>query len=166
MRLAGIIEESIVDGPGIRTAIFFQGCPHHCPGCHNAATHDFSGGHSVELNAIDEMLRRNTFIDGVTFSGGDPLASIDDALSVARLVKQTYGLNLWIYTGYIFEEIYEKSKKDKRYFELLTLTDVIVDGPYIASLRDISLPYRGSGNQRLIDVVTSLELKETVVFKI
>lgn len=164
MRIAGIIDESIVDGPGIRTTIFFQGCPHHCPGCHNPDTFDFKGGKEVTLDYIDSVLARNKYIDGVTLSGGDPLASIDSALSVAKLIKEKYHLNLWTFTGYTFQDLLKMGEKDSRILSFLTYVDVLVDGPFILSQRDISLRYRGSKNQSLINVQKSLKEGKIVKF--
>lgn len=157
MRISGIVEESIVDGPGIRTVIFMQGCPHACPGCHNPETHDFRGGQETSLEDIRAVLERNPYIDGVTLSGGDPLARVFDCLEMAKLIKHTFSYNLWIYTGFTIEEIFEKSKSDPRYLEVLSLTDVLVDGPYIEARRDLSLRYRGSDNQRIITVPATLK---------
>lgn len=164
MRIAGIIDESIVDGPGIRTTIFFQGCPHHCPGCHNPDTFDFEGGKEVTLDYIDSVLARNKYIDGVTLSGGDPLASIDSALSVAKLIKEKYHLNLWTFTGYTFQDLLKMGEKDSRILSFLTYVDVLVDGPFILSQRDITLRYRGSKNQSLINVQKSLKEGKIVNF--
>ena len=138
MRLSGIIDESIVDGPGIRMTIFFQGCTHNCYKCHNPETHSFTGGKE------------------------DPLDNPESALEIAKLVKEKYNLNIWIYTGYTFEEILEKSKNNKIYLDIFSLTDVLVDGPFVNNLRDLSLLYRGSTNQRIIDVKQSLKTNSIV----
>lgn len=164
MRIAGIVDESIVDGPGIRTTIFFQGCPHHCPGCQNPETFDFEGGQEVTLDYIDLVLTRNKYIDGVTLSGGDPLANIDSALSVAKLVKEKHHLNLWTFTGYTFKELLKMSENDGRIIAFLHFVDVLVDGPFILSQRDLSLLYRGSKNQSLINVQKSLKTGKVVKF--
>lgn len=157
MRLSGIIDESIVDGPGIRMTIFFQGCTHNCYKCHNPETHSFTGGKEYDLEYVDKKLADSPYLDGVTFSGGDPLDNPESALEIAELVKEKYNLNLWIYTGYTFEEILEKSKNNKIYLDIFSLTDVLVDGPFVNNLRDLSLLYRGSTNQRIIDVKQSLK---------
>lgn len=162
MRLSGIIDESIVDGPGIRMTIFFQGCTHNCFKCHNPETHSFTGGHEYSIDYIDKKLSDSPYLDGVTFSGGDPLDNPEAAYEVAKLVKEKYNLNLWIYSGYTYEEILEKSKKDKIFLDILFFTDVLVDGPFINNLRDLSLLYRGSTNQRIIDVQQSLKTNSIV----
>ena len=162
MRLSGIIDESIVDGPGIRMAIFFQGCTHNCYKCHNPETHSFTGGKEYDLEYVDKKLADSPYLDGVTFSGGDPLDNPESALEIAKLVKEKYNLNLWIYTGYTFEEILEKSKNNKIYLDIFSLTDVLVDGPFVNNLRDLSLLYRGSTNQRIIDVKQSLKTNSIV----
>lgn len=162
MRLSGIIDESIVDGPGIRMIIFFQGCTHNCYKCHNPETHSFTGGKEYDLEYVDKKLADSPYLDGVTFSGGDPLDNPESALEIAKLVKEKYNLNLWIYTGYTFEEILEKSKNNKIYLDIFSLTDVLVDGPFVNNLRDLSLLYRGSTNQRIIDVKQSLKTNSIV----
>lgn len=162
MRLSGIIDESIVDGPGIRMTIFFQGCIHNCYKCHNPETHSFTGGKEYDLEYVDKKLADSPYLDGVTFSGGDPLDNPESALEIAKLVKEKYNLNLWIYTGYTFEEILEKSKNNKIYLDIFSLTDVLVDGPFVNNLRDLSLLYRGSTNQRIIDVKQSLKTNSIV----
>lgn len=142
--------------------IFFQGCTHNCYKCHNPETHSFTGGKEYDLEYVDKKLADSPYLDGVTFSGGDPLDNPESALEIAKLVKEKYNLNLWIYTGYTFEEILEKSKNNKIYLNIFSLTDVLVDGPFVNNLRDLSLLYRGSTNQRIIDVKQSLKTNSIV----
>lgn len=151
VRIAGITKSSVVDGLGIRTVVFFQGCPRHCPGCHNADTIPFAGGR--EMTAPELVTEINNSISpmtkGITFSGGDPLAQHEALLEVIQLLrKQQPNLDIWVYTGYTFEEV--------RDYPVLKMIDVLVDGPFIQAERDISLAFRGSANQRLIDVPKTL----------
>lgn len=147
MRVAAVLRESIVDGPGIRTVIFFQGCPRHCPGCHNPSTLPFDGGTQYSVEALaDEVIANLTPIHrGITLSGGDPLAQKDELLQFVLLMKKRLpDLNIWCYTGYVFEEV-----KD---YPVLQYLDVLVDGPFVMAQRDLNLPFRGSANQRLLDL--------------
>ncbi len=147
IRVASIIKESVVDGPGFRTVVFMQGCPRECPGCHNPEQIPAEGG---EETTVDEVVRRvesglTKLTKGITFSGGDPFFQPAALYDVIKLLKQRNPqLDIWAYTGYGYEEI-----KD---LPALKLIDVLVDGPYVETLRDISLPFMGSSNQRLIDV--------------
>ena len=151
MRLAGIVRESIVDGPGVRYVVFVQGCPHRCPGCHNPQTHDPSGGYEIssgELEA-DFLLEasQNPLLDGLTISGGEPLVQAADLLPLAASAKRL-GLGVWLYTGYTIEEIGalgEASQKD-----LLKVTDVLVDGRFDESLRTLDSGFAGSSNQKIL----------------
>ncbi|MDE5643954.1 MAG: anaerobic ribonucleoside-triphosphate reductase activating protein [Muribaculaceae bacterium] len=143
LNVAGIIDGTAVDGPGLRTSIYFAGCRHHCPGCHNPSTWAFGSGTDT---GIDELLARiadNGF--DVTFSGGDPMYQAENLIPLARAVKAA-GRNIWCYTGFIYEDIMDKEP----YKTLLQYIDVLVDGPYMENLRDPGLPFRGSSNQRLI----------------
>ncbi|MCQ2551073.1 MAG: anaerobic ribonucleoside-triphosphate reductase activating protein [Clostridia bacterium] len=161
LRLAGIVRESIVDGPGIRFTIFCQGCPHNCEGCHNMQTHDFNGGTMTSqekiLNAIDE----NPLLQGVTFSGGEPFSQADALAELAVKLKER-NLNIYSYSGWTFEQLMEKAKKEEGVRKLLENIDVLIDGPFILKERDLSLLFRGSRNQRLIDVPQSLEKGQAV----
>lgn len=156
MKLAGFIEESIVDGPGIRLVFFFQGCSHRCPGCHNPDTWFFEGGKEVPLLQIDQLLADHVYLNNLTLSGGDPLDQPEACLEVLRLAKREYNYNTIIYTGYLFEQLVDRAPTDPVLSEILNLVDVIVDGPFILAQRDISLHFRGSTNQKIIDVKASL----------
>ncbi|MDE7457449.1 MAG: anaerobic ribonucleoside-triphosphate reductase activating protein [Muribaculaceae bacterium] len=150
LRVIDIVDGTSVDGPGLRTSIYFAGCDHRCPGCHNPSTWDFRAGSEM---TVDQLMRRiidNDF--NVTFSGGDPLYQLQPLTALARAVKAA-GKTIWCYTGFIYEDLLA----DKKYSELLSLIDVLVDGPFIMSLRDPDLPFRGSSNQRLIDLNTVIK---------
>jgi len=155
VRLAGIVKESVVDGPGIRMVIFVQGCPHHCPGCHNPDSHDPTGGYESSAENIIEQLPDGKLVSGLTFSGGEPFQQAEALVQVAKAAKLR-GLSIVTYTGYRYELLLETGIPDPAVRELLSLTDVLVDGPYEQESRDISLAFRGSTNQRLIDVPQSL----------
>ncbi|HPU01341.1 MAG: anaerobic ribonucleoside-triphosphate reductase activating protein [Firmicutes bacterium] len=155
LRLAGIVPESIVDGPGIRLAIFFQGCPHRCPGCHNPETHDPAGGMEVEAAELLRRIREARGIDGVTFSGGEPFEQAAALAGLAEEIRRL-GLDLVLYSGYTFEALLQKGEKEPHVRRLLEAGRLLVDGPYMEAERDLTLPYRGSRNQRLIDLPRSL----------
>lgn len=164
MRLAGFAEESIVDGPGVRIVVFFQGCIHHCPFCQNPTTWPFDAGTEIDISQLDPVLEKNKdTTSGITLSGGDPFCNLDDAILVARLAKEKYHLNVICFTGFTFEEILEKAKKDMRYLVLLSYVDSLVDGRFIMALRSIEINNRGSRNQRCIDVKRSLEMGRIVL---
>ena len=155
LRIAGTVNESIVDGPGIRFTIFTQGCPHHCEGCHNPQTHDFNGGEIVEADEIIEKIKKNPLLDGVTFSGGEPFCQAETLADIGKEIK-SLGLNVITYTGYTFDEIYEN--RDKNHWnELLSVTDFLIDGKFILQQKDWNLKFRGSSNQRYIDCQRSLK---------
>ena len=150
--LSGIVGDSIVDGPGIRTTVFSQGCPHHCPGCHNPETWAFGCGTPMEEETIVEIVRSNPLCRGVTFSGGEPFAQAAGFAKLARLLKQK-GYEVASYSGYTFEQLLE-GDRDQR--ELLETIDVLIDGPFLRDQRSLELSFRGSRNQRIIDVPRSL----------
>ena len=152
LRIAGYTKESVVDGPGIRFVVYAQGCPHRCEGCHNPETWDFGGGKEISEDDLVSLISDTRLLSGVTFSGGEPFSQAKEFASLAKRVK-SLGLDIVTYTGYTFEEILEMSIKDEDIKRLLENTDLLVDGPYLASERDLSVPFRGSRNQRLIDVV-------------
>ena len=149
IRLAGVIRESIVDGPGIRFVVFVQGCPHHCEGCHNPESHDFSGGYDCDPEKILAEIKKNPLLDGVTFSGGEPLCQAAALLPLAKEIKKL-GLNLFIYTGSIFEDLLKEQNPD--IMALLQQGDFLVDGPFVLAQRDLTLLFRGSQNQRILDL--------------
>ena len=150
--LSGIVSDSIVDGPGIRTTIFSQGCPHHCEGCHNPETWDFGGGTQLPVEAILDIVRSNPLCRGVTFSGGEPFAQAAGFAKLARLLKEK-GYEVASYSGYTFEQLLEGSEAQK---DLLSVIDVLIDGPFLLSQKSLEIAFRGSKNQRILDVKKSL----------
>ncbi len=145
LRVIDIIDGTSVDGPGLRTSIYFAGCDHHCPGCHNPSTWDFSAGRDMSVGEIVEHIVENDF--NVTFSGGDPLYQYEALTILARAIKAA-SKTIWCYTGFTYEQL----ASDPRYSELLSNIDVLVDGPFILALSDTDLRFRGSSNQRIIDL--------------
>ncbi len=155
IRIAGIENDSIVDGPGFRLAVFTQGCPHHCPGCHNPETHPFDGGKEVDTDKIIRMMEDNPLLDGITLSGGDPFCQSKACAELSKAAK-AMGLNVWAYSGWTFEELLKMSETNGDIMEFLKNTDVLIDGPFILAQRTLELRFRGSKNQRQIDVKKSL----------
>ena len=141
--------------------LFTQGCPHHCEGCQNPQTHDPAGGTEVSTDEIVRQLLSNPLTDGITFSGGEPFEQAADCAVIARQARDQ-GLNVWTYSGYTFEQLAEKMKKDPGTEELLKLTDVLVDGRFVLAEKSFDVPWRGSRNQRLIDVPRSLTAGKAV----
>ena len=154
IRIAGIVEESIVDGPGIRFVIFTQGCPHGCKGCHNPQTHDFNSGNDVNIDEIVNKIKEDPLLKGVTLSGGEPfmqagkLAKLIDKLSDTKL-------DIITYTGFKYEEIIKNANDENKFYKLLDRTDILIDGKFEEDKKDENLMYRGSSNQRAIDVELS-----------
>ena len=153
IRIAGLVNDSIVDGPGFRFTVFTQGCPHRCPGCHNPQTHDFAGGKDADTLEIIEKFSKNPLLDGITLSGGEPFCQSEACAEIARGAKKL-GLNVWSYSGYTFEELISGKEE---WLELLREIDVLVDGRFELEKRTLECRFRGSWNQRLIDVQASLE---------
>lgn len=160
LRVAGTVNDSIVDGPGIRLTIFTQGCPHHCAGCHNPQTHDFNGGSITDTSDLLEKIKGNPLLDGVTFSGGEPFCQAEALAELGNDIK-SLGLNVITYTGYTFEYLFEH-KNDNSYGKLLEVTDFLIDGKFIESEKDWQLKFRGSRNQRYLDCQKSLETGSAV----
>ena len=155
IRIAGIVNDSIVDGPGFRLAVFTQGCPHDCPGCHNPATHPFDGGRLENTDKIVETMADNPLLDGITLTGGDPFCQPEPCAVLARAAKKL-GLNVWAYSGWTYEQLLKKAETEPQIADLLSAVDVLVDGPFLLAQRTLELRFRGSKNQRLIDVPASL----------
>lgn len=153
-RIAGVAKESIVDGPGLRHTIFFQGCRHACPGCHNPHTWDVNGGEVVTWAELLTRIPLNPLIAGITFSGGEPFLQAASLAKLAAYFKEK-GLDIWVYTGMTWKTLLAQ-KDQAGYRELLHQTDVLVDGPFKKEKRALNLPFRGSTNQRLIRVAPSL----------
>ena len=147
LRVLDIMLETMVDGPGLRTSIYAAGCKHACKGCHNPQSWDFHAGRLVEVDDLLEIVMSDPFAD-VSFSGGDPLYQVEGFTELARRVKEETAKNIWCWTGFTFEEV----RADERLSMILSYIDVLVDGPFIESLRDPRLLFRGSSNQRIIDL--------------
>ena len=165
IRLAADLQkDSIVDGTGIRTVIWTQGCPHNCFGCHNPSTHSFDGGALVDVDLIKEEIDDLVFQDGITFSGGDPMCQAEACYELAKYARSK-GLNIWCYTGYTFEQLLELGKKKKSIMEFLSCIDVLVDGKFMMELKSLDCKYAGSTNQRLIDVKKSLACSKVCLWE-
>jgi anaerobic ribonucleoside-triphosphate reductase activating protein len=158
LRISGTVNDSIVDGPGLRYVIFTQGCPHHCPGCHNPETLDFSGGKLISTQTLYENICSNPLLSGVTFSGGEPFVQAAQLFTLAKEIKKA-GLELAIYSGYTLEELLQDEAKHR----LLSYADVLIDGRFVLAERSLTLPFRGSVNQRIIDVPASLQAGNAVL---
>ncbi len=158
LRIAGLVGESIVDGPGIRYTVFTQGCPHHCEGCHNPETWSFDGGELIDTGEIYKKITSDPLLDGVTFSGGEPFMQCAALCELADRIRAftDYRLNIISYTGFTFEELIDKADLTNGYMELLKRLDYLVDGPFILEKRSLELLFRGSSNQRYLDVQASL----------
>lgn len=160
-RIFGTADESYVDGPGIRFSVFVQGCPHHCPGCHNPESHDFAAGREADTADIIRQMTANPMLDGLTLSGGEPMCHPESCLELARAAKAA-GLNVWCYTGYTLETLQMES--DPKRLALLEVVDVLVDGPFVLAQRSLELKYCGSRNQRLIDMHKTRQAGEVVLW--
>lgn len=158
LELSGIVSDSIVDGPGIRTTVFCQGCPHHCRGCHNPETWEFGCGTPMEVERIFEIVRSNPLCRGVTFSGGEPFAQAEGFAKLARLLKEA-GYEVASYSGYTFEQLLAGTPAQK---DLLATIDILIDGPYLQAERSLEISFRGSKNQRILDVKQSLAAGKAV----
>ncbi|MDR2823388.1 MAG: anaerobic ribonucleoside-triphosphate reductase activating protein [Mycoplasmataceae bacterium] len=165
VRLSGITPQSLVNGPGLRKVYFAQGCKHHCKDCFNPETWSFQGGRIWDVDQLVKEIKEETYLEGVTFSGGDPVEQAEGFATLGQKLKQQ-GFNIWCYTGYTWEELMKKSAADKNLMNLLKTIDVIVDGKYVNTLHSHSHKYRGSSNQRLINVAASLKAKKAVEFKL
>lgn len=157
LRIAGLVDESIVDGPGFRYAVFTQGCTHNCPGCHNPHTHDPNGGREIVIDEIVDNIKKNPLLDGITLTGGDPFLQAGPCALLAQKIKQL-GLTVVTYTGYTLEELLKRPD----FMPLLEQTDILIDGPFQIEKRSLDLLYKGSLNQRIIDVPASLKAGKTV----
>lgn len=155
-----IIEDTMVDGPGFRTSIYCAGCRHACPGCHNPQSWDFDGGHPMTTEEIMRIIEADPYAN-VTFSGGDPMYQPEGFVELARAIKERTQKNIWCYTGFTFEALVNNPRQRA----LLEQIDVLVDGPYLKAERDETLCFRGSRNQRLIDVPASLREGRAVIFE-
>lgn len=154
IRVAGVVNDSITDGPGLRYTLFVQGCPHHCPGCHNPQTHSFEGGTLRRAEEIGAEVLKNPILSGLTLSGGEPVCQAAALVPLCQIVKQA-GLDIVLYSGYTFEQLLEMKQKDVR--QLLSLCDVLVDGPFLLEQKSLALLFRGSKNQRILNLPKSLK---------
>ncbi|MGN0205663.1 MAG: anaerobic ribonucleoside-triphosphate reductase activating protein [Muribaculaceae bacterium] len=155
-----VVEDTTVDGPGFRTSVYAAGCPNHCPGCHNPESWDINAGTPTSITEILDIILADPFAD-VTFSGGDPMFQPEGFAALARAIRAASSKSIWCYTGFTFEQILANPRQKA----LLSQIDVLVDGPFIQSLRDESLLFRGSSNQRIINVSRSLE-SGTIILEI
>ncbi len=154
LKISGIVNDSIVDGPGLRFSLFTQGCPHHCEGCHNPQTHSYKGGKHISLRKLKKEVMKNPLLQGVTLSGGDPFVQAKALIPFAKFVKEQ-GLELACYTGYLFEVLYGGEVPYAR--ELLQYIDILIDGKFVLSQKSLDIKFKGSRNQRTIDVQASLK---------
>lgn len=162
IKLSGEIKESIVDGPGIRYVVFTQGCHHNCKGCHNPETHDITGGYLKEINEIIEEFKKYPYMSGLTLSGGEPFLQKSAILNLIIEFKKLYpNKNIIIYTGYTFEHLISENNEET--LNILKNIDYLIDGPFILEKRDISLKFKGSSNQRIIDVKKTLSLNSIII---
>lgn len=162
LRIAGTVNESIVDGPGIRLVVFTQGCRHNCPGCHNPDTHSFDGGSLMDIDDIIKKVKANPLLDGITLSGGEPF---EQAPACAELGKkaQLAGLDVVTYTGYRYEYIVKNAGAREGWAELLQISDILIDGKFELDKKSLLLKFRGSRNQRIIDVKASKAAGKAVI---
>ena len=161
IRLAGIVNDSITDGPGLRLAVFAQGCRHACPNCHNPHTHDPLGGYLSTVEELLAVIDKNPLLDGITLTGGEPFLQADSLFVLAKEARNR-GLSVGAYSGFTWEEL----RNTESSLKLLTILDFLIDGRYIHELRTFSLPFRGSSNQRVIDVHKSLEQNTVVEYTV
>ena len=161
LRLSGIIRESIVDGPGIRMVVFAQGCKHNCYGCHNPATHDLMGGYETTIGNILKAIKENPLLQGVTFSGGEPFLQAETFAILAREIHKL-NLDVLVYTGYTIEQLIDGIDENPAWRDLLSEADTLVDGPFIMAQRSLSIKFRGSKNQRVIDPRASIKAKKAI----
>ena len=162
MRIANTVSDSIVDGPGLRFTVFTQGCPHRCPGCHNPDTHDPAGGREAAVEELAEKLLSNPLTDGLTLSGGEPFCQAAECARLAAIAREK-GLNVWVYTGYTYERLIAGEVPGA--MELLAQADVLVDGPFVEARKSYAALFRGSTNQRIIDVPRSLAAGQVVLWE-
>lgn len=164
IRLSGIIYESLVNGPGLRRVLFSQGCKHNCRGCFNPSTHCYDGGELRDMDELLDDIRKNSMLKGITFSGGDPFEQASKFAYMAEKIKET-NLNIWCYTGYTFEYIFEHRNEHEGWEQLLNNIDVLVDGKFEEDKKSNNLKYRGSSNQRIIDVKRTLNMKQIITLE-
>lgn len=152
----GLVPDSIVDGPGLRYSIFVQGCSHGCPGCHNPESQPTEGGELYSIDQVYDDISSNKLIHAVTFSGGEPFEQPEACAALAKRLKQN-GYSIWAYTGYLLEDLMEQAKDKPAIADFLNSIDVLVDGPFVQSKHSYDLKWKGSSNQRLIDIPQTLQ---------
>lgn len=160
IKIAGTVDDSIVDGEGYRFTIFTQGCPHNCPGCHNPQTHDRNKGKLVNADDLIQRIKQNPLLSGVTFSGGEPFLQPLPLIYIAEKVH-ALNLDLTIYTGYTLKQLHDMH--DTAVDKLLNLTDTLIDGRFLLEQRDLTLTFRGSRNQRIIDMNASRQQNKIIL---
>ena len=160
IRLFGLVDESIVDGPGFRLAVFTQGCPHHCEGCHNPESHAFDGGKLRDVQEVIAVMDDSPLLDGVTLTGGDPFMQPEPCTVIAKAAHER-GLNVWCYTGFTYEQLLKRPDAA----QLLENVDVLVDGRFVLAERSLELKFRGSRNQRLIDMKRTRDTGSVVLWE-
>ena len=163
LKIAGVIEESIVDGPGIRFVVFTQGCPHNCKGCHNPQTHDFNFGEYIDIENLAERINSNPLLKGITLSGGEPFMQCEGLVELISKINKH--LDVITYTGFTFEEILDMANEENKFIELLNSTDILIDGRFEENKKDENILFRGSSNQRAINVKLSLENKKIIEYE-
>lgn len=164
IRVSGFTKESVTDGPGIRAVLFTQGCPHCCPGCHNPSTWNYEGGYEIEVEDIINLIQPNRLLQGLTISGGEPFAQANEAADLAARI-QGLGLDVVTYSGYTFEQLVEMGENDPAVRRLLEVTDILIDGGFRLEERDLSLAFRGSRNQRIINLKETLKTGELALLE-
>ena len=164
VRISGILKHSSVNGPGVRLVVFFQGCPHHCPECQNPETWDLKGGEERDLKELTEEILKVRYLDGITLSGGDPLMQPEAAKYIIDAAKDA-GLSVWVYTGWTWEELLNGGQAGEKRLEAVKNADVLVDGRYERELYSEDILFRGSSNQRLVDIKLSIKEGKIVLFE-
>lgn len=164
IRLFGTAPDSIVDGPGLRYSVFTQGCTHRCPGCHNPESQPAEGGVETPIQTVLDEIKANKLIQGVTLSGGEPFEQAEPCVVLAKACKEM-GLSVWAYSGYTFEALAEMAKSNEAVAQLLAIIDVLVDGPFVEKLHSYELKWRGSRNQRLIDMAATRRAGKVVLWE-
>lgn len=153
--------DSIVDGPGLRAVVWTQGCPHKCKGCHNPQTHDLNGGFEVDVDKLIDKISKLRLQKGITISGGEPFIQTMQLIPIVRYIKENTGLDIWVYTGFQYEELIKNDKN----IEFIRYIDVLVDGKFDENKKDINLKFRGSSNQRIIDVQETIRSSSIVLWE-
>lgn len=164
IRIAGVIRQSIVDGPGLRMVVFAQGCPLHCPGCHNPQAQDPAGGQDCTIEKILHLFDQNPLLLGITLSGGEPFAQARHFVPLAKAIHER-GRTVWCYSGYTWEELLTMAQQQPEILALLQQSDVLVDGRFDETQKSLNLRFRGSKNQRVLDVVRSLQAGRPVAYR-